>query len=198
MSQVLAPVVAPPDDLVHLGRVSGSYGVRGWVKIEPVSAQSAVLLAARQWWVQRDPNMAPVAWSIVQSRPQGATIVAHVQGLTQREQAVAWKGASVLVSRAQFPPPDADEFYWVDLIGCHVQGQTDDGDACYLGQVEQVSDNGAHGVLHVVRQATPDATEPLRNARGQVQHVLVPFVAAHVLAVHLDQRQILTNWPPDV
>ena len=30
------------------------------------------------------------------------------------------KGARIFVSRASFPTPDTDEYYWVDLIGLHV------------------------------------------------------------------------------
>ena len=185
-----------PADLVELGRVVGSYGVRGWIKVEPFNAQSDVLLHARQWWVRRGPEAAPSAWRIVQARPQGATVVAEVHGMAVREQAAAWKGAHVLVARSAFPSPDDDEYYWVDLIDCLVSGEADDGSAIVLGRVREVSDNGAHAVLHVVR--TTDQGEPLRDVRGREQSLLVPFVAAHVMQVDLPARRIVTNWPLDV
>jgi 16S rRNA processing protein RimM len=45
-----------PDDLIELGRIISAYGVRGWVKIQPHSAQGTVLRAAPVWWL-----VAPVA-----------------------------------------------------------------------------------------------------------------------------------------
>jgi 16S rRNA processing protein RimM len=33
------------------------------------------------------------------------------------------QGARVFVSRASFPTPDDDEFYWVDLIGLAVHNR---------------------------------------------------------------------------
>lgn len=197
MSDKLSPESGQaPADLVELGRVVGSYGVRGWIKVEPFNAQSDVLLHARQWWVRRQPDAAPLAWRIVQARTQGATVVAEVRGLTVREQAAAWKGAHVLVARSAFPSPDDDEYYWVDLIDCLVSGEDDDGRVVVLGRVREVSDNGAHAVLHLAR--TSEQGEPLLDARGREQSLLVPFVAAHVLQVDLAARRIVTNWPPDV
>lgn len=202
--------LAAPPDLIELGQVSGSYGVRGWLKVEPFSAQSPVLLQARQWWVRLGEQGPLVCWQVLQSRTQGAAVVAHVQGFSQPEQVRVWKGARVLVSRQAFPEPNEDEYYWADLLGCHVYGQDDaagpegnplrpSADASvYLGQVLHMSDNGAHGVMHVRRYASPQAAEPLLDTRGREQVVLVPFVAAHVLSVNLGSRQILTNWPPDV
>lgn len=196
--QQLAGQHAVPDDLVELGRVSGSYGVRGWVKVEPFSQQSSILLESKRWWVRARANAQPQPWSVLTSRPQGSTVVAQVHGLEVREAAAAWKGAYVLVSRAEFPKTDEDEFYWVDLIGCHVDGQDDDGQTVYLGVVEHVSDNGAHGVLHVRRMQARDSDQPLLDSRGKEQQSLLPFVAAHVLGVDLSERHIVTNWPADV
>lgn len=196
--QSQAGVQAVPDDLVELGRVVGSYGVRGWVKVEPFSSQASILLEAKRWWVCAKPGAQVQSWRVQLARPQGSTVVAQIQGLTVREEAAAWKGARVLVSRAEFPAPEEDEFYWVDLIGCHVDGEDEEGRPVYLGVVEHVSDNGAHGVLHVRRMMARDSDQPLLNARGREQQTLLPFVSAHVLSVDLQGHHIVTNWPADV
>lgn len=44
MSNAALPVVAPAD-LVELGRITAAYGVKGWVKIQPHSADADVLLS---------------------------------------------------------------------------------------------------------------------------------------------------------
>ncbi|CAM3708959.1 Ribosome maturation factor RimM [Bordetella sputigena] len=44
MSNAALPVVAPAD-LVELGRITAAYGVKGWIKIQPHSADADVLLS---------------------------------------------------------------------------------------------------------------------------------------------------------
>lgn len=197
--------VAVPGDLVELGRVSGGYGVRGWVKIQPHAAGSAALLKARQWWLRRP--VAPVqtaeaepAWMVrvLKSRTQGSTIVGSLEGIVDRDQAQALRGCTVWVSRADFPEADDDEYYWVDLIGCTLYGE-DNGQSVLLGVVEGVMDNGAHAVLRVARQLLDENGEPvpLLDEKGRHRESLVPFVAAHVHTVDLPNRRLLSNWPTD-
>lgn len=189
-----------PADLVELGRVVGAYGLRGWIKVEPYSAQADVLLRVRNWWLKRDgPDQAEQV-RILNSRPQGTTVVAHPEGCHDRDRAAALRGYRVWVARAEFPAPATDEYYWVDLIGCLLYGK--DGDApVLLGRVTDVADNGAHAVLQVVRLSpAPDDGElqPLLDAKGREQEVLVPFVQAYVQNVDLPARRIDTDWPVDL
>lgn len=189
----------PPADLVELGRIAGAYGVQGWVKVEPYTAQSQVLLRVREWWLRRDTpaNAQTSAIKVVKSRTQGSTIVAQLTGIDDRDQAGALRGARVWVPRAAFPAADADEYYWVDLIGCLLYGHQDDHPAL-LGRVSDVSDNGAHAVLHVTRLTDEPEPRPLLDPKGREQETLVPFVSAHVHAVDLAARRIDSDWPVDL
>ncbi|AWB33510.1 ribosome maturation factor RimM [Orrella marina] len=132
----------PPADLVEVARVAGAHGVRGWVKLQPFSADSTVLDSVRTWWVSapqkaleqalrvsadRDAHrsgempLGPVVpHRVVWSKVHGSTWLACLKGLVDRDQAHALKGSSVWVSRKDFPEPDAGEYYWVDLVGCEV------------------------------------------------------------------------------
>lgn len=197
--------VVEPQDLVELGRVSGAYGIRGWIKIQPHAAGSAALLKSRTWWLRR--SIAPAhsganspAWQVrvLKSRTQGSTIVGSLQDITDRGDAEKLRGCTVLVSRAEFPAVEEDEYYWVDLIGCHIHGEQD-GTSVLLGVVESVMDNGAHAVLRVKRlvQDAQGQFQPLRDDKGKQVESLVPFVAAHVHTVDLDNRRLESNWPVD-
>lgn len=194
-----------PQDLVELGRVSGAYGVRGWVKVQPHAAGSAALLKSRTWWLRR--AVAPAhagehqaAWSVgvIKSRTQGSTIVASLQGLTDRNDAEKLRGCTVWVSRAMFPPVEEGEYYWVDLIGCLIYGEQD-GASVLLGAVENVMDNGVHAVLQVKRlhQDQQGELHLLLDGKGRPQEALVPFVEAHVHTVDLENRRLDSNWPVD-
>jgi 16S rRNA processing protein RimM len=193
-----------PVDLVELGRIVSAYGVRGWIKIQPHSAQSEVLLSATQWWLKApsSPLGAPGALAraslarVVASRPQGSSIVAQLEPILDRDQAMALKGYTVSVPRSSFPSVADDEYYWIDLEGCLLFGEHD-GAPALIGTVIEVLDNGAHGVLRIARGVQGDKGEitPLQDARGRALEVLVPFVQAHVHTVDLANKRLDSNWP---
>ena len=204
-----------PNDLVELGRIVSAYGVRGWVKIQPHSAQSLVLRAAPVWWLA--PPVLPLSpaspssgnsdahklrpHAVKQVRPQGSTVVADLEHVGNRDLAESMRGYTVHVSRQYFPKAQADEFYWVDLVDCYVYS-----DSQLIGLVSEVVDNGAHAILRVNRMTLdgdqiPSAThvpQTLLDAKGRPEDVLIPFVAAHVQHVDIVARRIETDWPLDL
>jgi 16S rRNA processing protein RimM len=198
-----------PEDLVELGRIVSAYGVRGWVKVQPHSAQSLVLRAASVWWLapptppssgaDRPAKLFP--HTVKQSRPQGSTVVADLEGIADRDLAESMRGYTVHVSRQYFPKAQPDEFYWVDLAGCFVYSESR-----LIGVVDEVLDNGAHAILRVLRaqledDQTPTEThvpQPVLDSKGRTQEVLIPFVAAHVQHVDIVARRIETDWPLDL
>lgn len=184
----------PPADLVELGRVAGAYGVKGWIKVVPHSAQADVLRAVRQWWLLpagRDLQTAR-ATAVQQCRAHGATAVAQLEGVQDREQAEALKGVSVWVSRAAFPKAGDDEYYWIDLIGCDLYS-SEAGEPQRIGVVQEVLESPAHAILRVQRLDAAGAA--VLDAKGRACEVLVPFVAAHIGAVDLAARRIDSDWP---
>ena len=197
---------AAPTDLIELGRISAAYGVKGWVKVQPHSANAEVLLSASQWWLTRPvPELArgvvasaPVSYKVVQVRSQGATVVAQLAGIADRDQAEALRGCFVQAPRGSFPAPEEDEYYWVDLIGCALYTSAN-GEPALLGVVDEVLDNGAHAVLRILRQRIgAEGPEPVLNAKGRPAEMLVPFVRAHIHAVDLAARRIDSDWPADL
>ena len=196
-----------PGDLVDLGRIVSAYGVRGWVKIQSFSPDADVLREARQWWLSRPlpPGVQGVSASVPDSvrvqliRSQGSDLVAQLVDLDDRDQAEALKGHVISVSRALFPAADADEVYWVDLIGCQVFGVDEQGAEVLIGEVFEVLDNGAHGVLKVAVMR-PDAAgilAPVLDTKGRPTDTLIPYVAAHIQSVDLPGRRITSDWPAD-
>jgi 16S rRNA processing protein RimM len=190
----MAAVEGWPEDAVEVGRVANAWGVKGWIKVEPFSAEPQALLAARQWFLKAaegpsavKPAAAPARslpaqLNITAARRHGETVVASAQELPDRTAAEALKGARVFVSRASFPKTDGDEYYWIDLLGLMVvnrQGET-------LGEVADLIDNGPQTVLRVVDAG---GTEPVER--------LIPFVAAYVDDVNLAERRITVDWGLD-
>ena len=116
----------------------------------------------------------------MQAREQGEFIVATCQDLADRDAAEALAGARVFVSRASFPTPGEDEFYWVDLIGLAVRNRQ----GLALGRVGGLIETGPHCVLRVQPPAA-DADE-----------VLIPFVDAYVDRVDREAGLIEVDWDP--
>jgi len=170
-----------PADLVVVGRVSGAYGVRGWVKIVPFSdARDSVLRAVPRWWLRgAGQGTVQTVHEVVESRPQGSSVVAQLRGVVDRNGAEALKGAEVAISRAEFPAAGADEYYWIDLVGCEVANPA----GTVLGRVTELQEYGAHPVLAV---RGPDDVERL-----------IPFVDRHVLSVDIAGRRIVADWDLD-
>lgn len=192
-----------PEDLVELGRIVSAYGVRGWIKIQPHSSDARTLLMADVWWLRAPvpPGKtgalsSPAPARVLASRPHGATVVAQLDIVLDRDRAETLKGHTVWVSRSKFPDAEDDEYYWVDLIGCLLYGEHE-GQPALIGQVAEVIDNGAHGILRVARatQKSDGNLVFMKNDKGRDEEVLVPFVSAHVHTVDLAAKRLDSNWP---
>ncbi|MEY2839143.1 MAG: hypothetical protein RJB60_1442 [Pseudomonadota bacterium] len=118
------------------------------------------------------------------AKEQGDAIVATVDGLEDRNDAEALKGARVFVSRSAFPTPDEDEYYWVDLIGLNVVNR----EGVAMGEVVDLLDTGPHCVLRCVVPA--QGAEPASER-------LIPFVSAYIDKVSLADKLIVADWGLD-
>lgn len=177
-----------PTDAVEVGRVSGAWGVKGALRVVPFSGAPEALFSSKRWFVAPPEDAVPGRarpgprlLRIVQAREQGGAVVATVDELDDRDVAQAMSGWRIAVSRASFPTPGNEEFYWVDLIGCEVLNRQ----AEPLGQVESLLETGPHCVLR------------LSSRDGEGQPRLVPFVSAYVDNVDVAARRIVVDWPLD-
>lgn len=179
-----------PDDAVEVGRIADAWGVKGWIKVQPFASEPQALIAAKRWFLRpvdapRRPaagqGAAPPSLTITAARSHGDTVVASAAELPDRTAAEALKGLRVFVSRASFPKPASDEYYWVDLIGCEVRNRAGER----LGVVTDLLDTGPHTVL---RLAADDAEGGER---------LIPFVSAYVDEVDVAQHRITVDWGLD-
>jgi 16S rRNA processing protein RimM len=166
-----------PENLVEMGYIAGPFGIQGWVKIKATTEYTDSLDDYEQIYL-RLPNKQIVAKTIEKSAARDGMFHAKLDGVSDRDAAFALRGATVCVSRDDFPEPDEDEYYWVDLIGLTVinqQGET-------LGIVKDLMETGANDVI-VVRD-------------NQIER-LIPFVAQFVIDVNLEKRQIIVDWGLD-
>ncbi|QWE16113.1 ribosome maturation factor RimM [Polynucleobacter sp. AP-Nino-20-G2] len=179
-------------DLIELGAVQDAQGLQGQIKVRPHSSDPVALLSSKEIWLSLIPRRsAGVAasheqasltlYKVKQAKMHSGTVVMALDGITDRDQAEALKGARILLGRNVFPKTDSDSYYWVDLIGCKaIDLQGDD-----LGEVIDVTDNGAHGVIAI------------GDAQTKMVKQLVPFVKEVVQSVDLPNRLLTIDWQPD-
>jgi 16S rRNA processing protein RimM len=175
------PVADFPADAVEVGRVVGAWGIKGGIKVQPFATDPQALFSTKRWFLRPPDGPGPVSpplLRVIQAREHGGVVVATVQEVPDRNAAEALKGARVFVARSSFPTAGADEYYWVDLLGCSVVNR----DGIALGSVADLLDTGAHSVLRVVQ--------------GDEER-LIPFVAAYIDTVDLGERRITVDWGLD-
>lgn len=165
---------------IVLGRVSGLYGVRGWVRVLSYTERREALLDYRRWlletadgWMER---------TVAEGRKQGKSLVARLQGIEDRDAAAEWIGADIAVARTSLPPAGKGEFYWSDLKGLQVRHR----DGRTLGRVEYMLATGANDVMVVQRGGEPK------------QEILIPFVPdVYILRVDIAEGVIDVDWEWD-
>jgi 16S rRNA processing protein RimM len=191
----LKPAVLP-DDAIEVGRVLDAWGVKGWVKVLPHSAEPEALFAAKDWLLQApEAKFRPgfsvfsgtVSITLDECKVHSNTVVAKIAGIDDRNLAEALRGARIFLPRSSFPRASTDEYYWVDLIGLDVVNR----EGVSLGSVRDLMTTGPHAVLCVEYQAVAeDGTEAAAER-------MIPFVAAYVDGVDIPGKRITVDWQPD-
>ncbi len=167
-----------PGDLILVGHIVGAYGVHGWIRIQPYSAHAGALLQAKTWWLGK-PELHDV--DVRSVKLHSGDVVAQLMGVADRDAAEKLKGTTVQVARSRFPTLEADEFYWIDLMGLSVENQQ----GVNLGQVVKVMEYGAHPILQVA------------DSEQKRQEILIPFVAQFIQAVDQTAQKIIVDWEAD-
>jgi 16S rRNA processing protein RimM len=161
---------------VVLGRVSGLFGVKGWVKLHSFTEPPENLLAYRDLELGLAGRWRAVR--LEEARPHGRGLIGRFAGIADRDAAAALLDAELAVDRTGLPATAADEYYWADLVGLAVE--TVDGLA--LGRVDHLIETGAHDVLVV---------------SGERER-LIPWVPGqYVTEVDLAGGRIVVDWDPE-
>jgi len=169
---------------VLLGRITGIYGLQGWVKIHSDTMPRENIIGYKEWMLEHSGQWTKVR--VTGGRPQGKTIVAQLDGVSTPEQASALIGASIAVGRSAMPPLAAGEYYWADLTGMKVR--TVDG--VNVGPVVRLFETGANDVV-VIADERSDQEE-------SGNEILVPWLVPDVITeVDMESRLITIDWDPD-
>ena len=159
-------------DRLCIGVVVGAHGVRGALRIKPFTADPADLTSYGTLSTE-----AGTSWRLKGASVDGKGVVtAKIDGVEDRSQAEALKGAKLYIERGALPEADEDEFYIADLIG--LAAVTPDGKP--LGTIKAVHNFGAGEIVEV---------------SGEQGEILVPFTLKAVPVVDVKGRRVVIDPP---
>lgn len=176
-----------PADAIEVGRIADAWGIKGWFKVLPHSADPQALFSSRRWFLQ-PPEKGSRAFTgtvllrVREAKEHSDSVVARADGVEDRTAAEALKGARIYVPRSSFPTADPGEYYWVDLIGLEVANR----EGVVLGTVKELMATGPQTVLVIGYEEA-----------GKPQERMIPFVSAFVDQVDLQARRITVDWQAD-
>ena len=160
-------------DWVVLGRVSGLYGIQGWVKVFSHTEPRQQIIAYDPVFLNFDGSWQPFA--IVNSRAQGKGMIVQLDCIQDREAAAALVGCDIAIPRTQLPELESDEYYWFDLEGMCVVTLA----GVELGTVSHLFTTGANDVLVVMGD----------------RERLIPFIREQVIYdINRTARIIRVDW----
>mgnify|MGYP001826076303 FL=1 len=134
------------------------------------------ILEYDRWYLKRKGEWQATA--ISEGKRHGKTVIAHFEGVDDRDQAAAFINCEIAIDRDSLPEAEDGSYYWADLEGLRVVHR----DGTELGRVAYLMETGANDVL---------VTEGERER-------LIPFVADKViLDVDLDEGVISVDWEWD-
>lgn len=164
-----------PDGLVHFGRITGLFGVQGWVKIFSHARPRATIVDYSPWLVKTGDDWRE--FKVEDGRAQGKGVVAKLAGVNDRDQASRLIGGDIAIRFSQLPPPSKGEYYWAQLVGLEVVNLAGQN----LGKVDHLFETGANDVLVV------------RNGKER----WLPATANVIREVNLESGLIRVEWDAD-
>nr|WP_087146185.1 ribosome maturation factor RimM [Crenothrix polyspora] len=162
--------------LINVGKISGVFGIKGWVKVFSFTEPTDNILNYSPWILKKGTDTKTV--KVVTGRVQGKAIVAEIEGISDRDIAAALAGWEILVEQSQLPNVVGNEYYWFDLVGLRVEN-TQGSD---FGVVESLMETGANDVLIV------------KGDRDRA----IPFLQGQtIIKIDLDAGLMIVDWDLD-
>lgn len=161
-----------------LGKIAGTFGVQGWVKVSSFTDPLDNLLQYEYWQVRRGEQWS--ALEVTAGRMTGKGVLAKLKGIDTPEAARVLVGSELGVWRHELPATAPGEYYLSDLEGLQAVAATGET----LGTIDHF-------------RSTPTATVVvIRNGKRAEQWV--PFVKERIVRVDLDAGQVVLDWPAEL
>lgn len=166
------------NDMVKLGRISGVFGVKGWLKVHSDTEPRENILNYSPWYLLINGQWQPR--KVLAGRVHNKGLVVQLEGCDDRDLAATLVRTEIAITLEQLPRPEAGEYYWRDLTGLQVKTL----DGVDLGKITNLMETGANDVLVV--------------KAGDGRERLIPFIREQVVThVDLQAGTMTVDWDPE-
>ncbi|AJE04176.1 ribosome maturation factor RimM [Geobacter pickeringii] len=163
-------------ELLLLGKIVGTHGIRGQLKVVPFSGEHETILSLKTVMLKgMDGRMDE--FEVAAASPHRNVVLLTLKPYTDINEVLRLVGRELYARRDQFPALAEGEYYWCDLVGLAVRCE----DGTDLGRVAEIISTGGNDVYVV---------------RGAGREYLIPAVEEIVTAIDL-AAGTLTVSPPE-
>lgn len=131
-------------ELLVIGKITGTHGIKGMVKVHLYSGDDRTLRAATEIILRQGDGKQQIL-TVISLQGHGRKTLLTLKGYASITEALSLVGGELVARRDQFPEPDEDEYYWADLVGLRVV--TDAG--IELGTLKEIIETGSNDVYVV-------------------------------------------------
>ena len=180
--QVADKEIKTSEPMAVMGRIVGSFGVYGWVKIFPFTESVNGLLSYPIWWLGDDNG----EWNeikVIKCNAHAKILIALLDQCTDRTAAMRLKNTLISIPRNHLPVlsnSGKDGYYWEDLVGLKVVNLQDEELGSVVGIIASSND-----ILQV------------QSLKEGERERLIPFINKVIVKVDIGTHQIIVDWGSD-
>lgn len=157
-------------DYIEGGKVVGTHGVRGGLRIQPWCDTPEFLCQFKKLFLKTSSGYD--SFKVMSSKPHGNVVIMEIDGVDNMDAAEALRGKIVYIERKALKL-DKDQYLICDLLGCKVYDADSNKE---LGEISDVSKTGANDVWHISKEG---------------KEYLIPVIDEVVISVDIDEDRIV-------
>jgi 16S rRNA processing protein RimM len=161
------------DELVPVGKIIGTHGIKGLLKVFSYSGNIQSLQAAKSAFLKGKDGLVS-EYVIKNVAAHSGGFILAFEGYSDINQVLFMSGSELCLKLSELPKPDEDEYYWRDLIGLTVF--TDQN--VELGLLVDIFETGSSDIYVV---------------RGDSKEYLIPAIADVISHVDLPGKKMIIS-----
>lgn len=162
--------------MIKLGKIVGTFGIKGELKIYPLTNYKEMFLDFEYLFVALDKEILKI--NVVKARIQKNTVIILLEGINSINQAQDFIGRDILIEESSLPELDEAEEYVYKLLGMKVYLENNE----LLGSISDVFDNGAHGIYEI------------KDENGK--EILIPVLDDTIVSRDFDEGKMVVKILP--
>lgn len=151
---------------INTGKITATHGIRGEVKVYPLSDFSARFDKNSKLYVDDLPL------TIEKSRSHKNMFIIKFKGYDNINDVLKFVGKYLEINKKDTAPLPEGEFYIFDIIDCHVYTNDD----IYVGKVESIIETGSNDVYVV---------------KHEKKEVLIPAIRQVISNIDIENKKII-------